>query len=323
MYIITKNIFTGLLGAALAVSSAHAEARGDAMGYVTDSSGNIVRSGSGECWHSGSWTPADASVVGCDGVVLDTSIAVLKGKGTGDVAGIVIPAASLFATDKAELNKDGQDVIEEYRKTIKPELSQAYAVIVVGHADSTGSARHNLDLSFDRAVSVAEYLISTGLKADSLRIIGRGDNHPLASNDSAEGRALNRRVEIFVIGEVRALDAIIFPAAALFKPKSGELSGQGVSVLETNRQGALEQFSRANYIEIVGHTDDVGDEDYNMDLSMQRAKSVRNYLVSKGLDPSKVLTRAMGESLPVASNATPEGRAENRRVEILVLGRMK
>jgi outer membrane protein OmpA-like peptidoglycan-associated protein len=60
-----------------------------------------------------------------------------------------------------------------------------------------------------------------------------------------------------------------------------------------------------------------------MELSKQRARSVRDYLVSKGLDASKVLTRGMGESMPIASNSTPEGRAENRRVEILLLGRIK
>ena len=108
MNIKNTKILSGVLGLVLSVGSVQvgsvqAETRKDAQGYVKDSSGNIVRSDFGECWHSGGWTPADASVVGCDGVTLDTSIEVLKGKGTGDVAGIVIPAASLFATDKAEL----------------------------------------------------------------------------------------------------------------------------------------------------------------------------------------------------------------------------
>ena len=82
-------------------------------------------------------------------------------------------------------------------------------------------------------------------------------------------------------------------------------------------------LSRAAYIEVVGYTDDVGDDDYNMELSKQRAASERDYLISKGLDASKIVTRGMGESMPTASNSTPEGRAENRRVEILLLGRIK
>ena len=80
---------------------------------------------------------------------------------------------------------------------------------------------------------------------------------------------------------------------------------------------------RASFIEVVGHTDDVGDEAYNMKLSEQRSKSVRKYLVSNGVSPSKVITTAMGESSPIATNNTPEGRAENRRVEIRLLGRIR
>ena len=86
---------------------------------------------------------------------------------------------------------------------------------------------------------------------------------------------------------------------------------------------ARDLLSRTAYIEVVGYTDDVGDDDYNMELSKQRAASERDYLISKGLDASKIVTKCMGESMPTASNSTPEGRAENRRVEILLLGRIK
>ena len=67
----------------------------------------------------------------------------------------------------------------------------------------------------------------------------------------------------------------------------------------------------------------MGDDDYNLELSQQRAASVRDYLLSKGLDRNKIVTTDMGENMPVASNSTPEGLAENRRVEILLLGRIK
>jgi hypothetical protein len=59
-----------------------------------------------------------------------------------------------------------------------------------------------------------------------------------------------------------------------------------------------------------------------MMLSKLRAASVRDYLISKGLDASKVVTSGMGETIPIASNDTEEGRARNRRVEVLVLGRI-
>ncbi|MFV9675756.1 MAG: OmpA family protein, partial [Anaerolineales bacterium] len=95
------------------------------------------------------------------------------------------------------------------------------------------------------------------------------------------------------------------------------------ALLDKNRMDARALLNDAYYIEIVGHTDNVGDENDNKVLSEQRAVSVRDYLVSKGLDDSKVVTTGMGAALPMASNDTEEGRAKNRRVEILVLGRFR
>jgi|KBSSwiStaDraftv2_1062776.scaffolds.fasta_scaffold367734_2 OOP family OmpA-OmpF porin len=69
----------------------------------------------------------------------------------------------------------------------------------------------------------------------------------------------------------------------------------------------------------VGHTDSVGSDAYNMKLGQKRASAVADYLLSEGVSPSRVDVRSEGESRPVASNATAEGRAENRRVEIIAL----
>jgi len=70
----------------------------------------------------------------------------------------------------------------------------------------------------------------------------------------------------------------------------------------------------------VGHTDSIGTEAYNMKLSMRRANAVKDYLVSKGIDANRIHTEGKGESQPIASNKTKEGRAKNRRVEIEVVG---
>ncbi|MCA6217793.1 OmpA family protein [Ideonella sp. B7] len=70
----------------------------------------------------------------------------------------------------------------------------------------------------------------------------------------------------------------------------------------------------------VGHTDSVGSDAYNQKLSVRRAESVKAYLVSKGIEKTRVYTEGKGEKQPVASNKTAEGRAKNRRVEIEVVG---
>jgi outer membrane protein OmpA-like peptidoglycan-associated protein len=71
-------------------------------------------------------------------------------------------------------------------------------------------------------------------------------------------------------------------------------------------------------IRVEGHTDSAGTEAYNMDLSHRRAQAVKNALVQRGVDLSRVQVLAFGESLPVASNDTEAGRQKNRRVEIKV-----
>jgi outer membrane protein OmpA-like peptidoglycan-associated protein len=73
-------------------------------------------------------------------------------------------------------------------------------------------------------------------------------------------------------------------------------------------------------IEIAGHTDSIGDDKSNLDLSAARAEAVRRYLVDHGVAPARLAARGYGESRPVAVNDTDEGRQLNRRVEFVILG---
>ena len=250
-------------------------------------------------------------------------VEVIRGEGTGVFTSIAISAASMYEFGQVELNEEGKATIEEYRKNLGPELTEAYMVLVVGHTDSSGPASFNDALSLKRAQSVADYLVSTGTNEDAIRVIGRGSREPRASNETREGRIQNRRVDVLVVAEIRDLDTMVFPGAALFERRSAELSEQGRATLEKHRMEAVELLNRAAYIEIVGHTDNVGDENDNMELSKLRAASVRDYLISKGHDASKMVTAGKGETMPIASNDTEEGRASNRRVQIVVLGRIQ
>jgi OOP family OmpA-OmpF porin len=326
MNISKKMLSRALEGAVLffmlASGSVFAEDR-IAPGYAEDSTSNVVTTGSGDCLHTGSWTEADAVIVGCDGVVLNAPVVVTEGAPSGLVSAIVIPTVALFDFDKAVLKEEGKAAIEEYRKQLRPELSEAYEGIIIGHTDSVGDADYNLGLSLRRAEAVSAYLVSTGVDSAKLRELGRGEADPIASNDTKEGQAQNRRVEIVVIGEPRALDSIRFPSVALFPRRSAELTEEGRAVLDKNINDAREMLDRAVFIEVVGHTDDVGDDAYNMDLSEQRAAAVTDYLIDAGVDGSKIVAMGAGESQPITTNATNEGRAENRRVEVLVLGRVK
>jgi outer membrane protein OmpA-like peptidoglycan-associated protein len=73
-------------------------------------------------------------------------------------------------------------------------------------------------------------------------------------------------------------------------------------------------------LDVEGHTDSVGGDDYNMKLSEQRAGAVRDYLVSEGLSQDGITAKGFGKTLPVADNSTAAGRQRNRRVELVVSG---
>jgi OOP family OmpA-OmpF porin len=88
-----------------------------------------------------------------------------------------------------------------------------------------------------------------------------------------------------------------------------------------NEAAALLDKHERVVVEIAGHTDSMGSEEYNQGLSERRANAVRDYLAGKGVKASRLTSKGYGESRPVASNDTDEGRAENRRVEMVVLDR--
>jgi len=74
-------------------------------------------------------------------------------------------------------------------------------------------------------------------------------------------------------------------------------------------------------VQIVGHTDNTGDAAYNVDLSTRRAGAVADVVRANGVDPYRIRTYGAGEDQPLASNLTPEGRAQNRRVELIIVPR--
>jgi outer membrane protein OmpA-like peptidoglycan-associated protein len=96
-----------------------------------------------------------------------------------------------------------------------------------------------------------------------------------------------------------------------------ELKSESYS--ELNRIVELFKTNSSWLIQINGHTDSKGDDDYNMKLSKNRAQSVVDYIISKGIDKSRINSIGYGKTSPVASNDTEEGREHNRRVEFSIL----
>jgi len=101
-----------------------------------------------------------------------------------------------------------------------------------------------------------------------------------------------------------------------FATGSASLAGDSQTVLDQAAQ-ALKDNNDWQHIRVVGHTDSVGSTPSNDQLAQQRAESVKAYLVSKGVDQNRLVTEEKGPRQPAATNATDDGRAENRRVELI------
>lgn len=80
----------------------------------------------------------------------------------------------------------------------------------------------------------------------------------------------------------------------------------------------LNQYESST-IDVVGHTDSTGSESYNQDLSQRRADSVAGFLIGRGVVPARVIAFGKGETQPIATNETETGRAQNRRVELIIV----
>lgn len=117
-------------------------------------------------------------------------------------------------------------------------------------------------------------------------------------------------------------ERVSLSAAALFDVNKDVIKPTGRAELDAFAT-RLKSMDSVQSVDIVGHTDSTGAEAYNQDLSMRRANAVKNYLIDQGVDPAIMTTSGMGESQPVASNATSEGRAQNRRVEVSFTGTQK
>ncbi|GLH78974.1 hypothetical protein SSBR45G_38830 [Bradyrhizobium sp. SSBR45G] len=113
-----------------------------------------------------------------------------------------------------------------------------------------------------------------------------------------------------------ALEGLLAKGRIRFGTGSADLSRESLALLD-HIVGVVQRCKEAE-IAIEGHTDNVGDEENNMDLSKRRAAAVVSYISEAGIDTSRMTSEGYGQTKPVASNDTPEGRAQNRRIEFVV-----
>ena len=173
-------------------------------GYAHDASGVVVRDSSGNCVRTSIWSKQSATK-DCDANLLPPPVAAAPpppAPAAAEIAAIEPRRDPINISEKAQFGFDEAVLRAEDRQRLDAAVAQMKTlpedatIQVTGHTDSIGSEKYNQELSMRRAQAAQEYLVSNGVDQKRIVLSGMGESNPVASNDTADGRAMNRRVEV-------------------------------------------------------------------------------------------------------------------------------
>jgi len=204
MKIVHKTLLVSALSLIATTASAHSDT------VWLNSSGKVVNDGSGNCLHTSNWKTGDGcSADGADTEKSTKAAAPVKAAAPAPVTKQAEPVKTSPAPKYRELSLASGASFELGGSTLSPAGKAAVAellgkfkgetikqVIVEGHTDDRGAASFNQQLSEKRANAVKAELIANGVDAGVIKTSGYGEDRPVADNNTREGRAANRRVEI-------------------------------------------------------------------------------------------------------------------------------
>jgi OOP family OmpA-OmpF porin len=225
-----------------------------------------------------------------------------------------LKADVLFDFNSADLKPGAEEELERILTPLKeyPET----VIRVEGHTDSRGPEWYNQKLSERRAVAVKDALVQMGADPTKIEAVGFGESRLIST-----GHALNRRVNIVTVplpAKKPVPPAESKKAAFTATLKSDVLFGFDSADLKPGAEEELERIMATlgkypeTRIRVEGHTDLHGSESYNQDLSERRAEAVKDALVQRGIDPTRIETIGFGASRPIS-----DYHPTNRRVDIV------
>lgn len=224
-------------------------------------------------------------------------------------------ASASTALDKARHN---QDLITFFGESLDPDEVTAQAFVAEQYvaAAQVVASQDAVDAEIAQLKSERDAALLAKQDQDAAALTAQRDQERASQElTAALERAKARGAEVDQTG-----DQIKVTFRKLtFDTNRTEIKPEFEEVLDDLASALTQRYPRAK-LEIQGYSDSTGPAEYNAQLSQQRAVAVRTFLVSKGLSADRVDTYGMGEGSPVASNDTAEGRALNRRVELLVTG---
>ncbi len=277
-----SRLLRGLLAlAAVPASTALANGSGAPAGipgYLVDSNGVVVRSSAGDCWHTSDWTPALATVVGCDGVLAKA---------------VPVPAPATS-------------------RTTPPAKTEPEAARAAPQAETPPAAAVPAPAPESRVAPEAAKPAPAAPPAAAAPVV------PVPSTPQAPAAGLAPEAPSAEEQKRVRSEKVTLDTDTYFDFDKATLKPEGRTKLDelANRLSGM----RLEVVVATGHTDATGPETYNQKLSIRRAQAVKAFLEEKGLPVDKIFTTGKGETQPVATNKTRDGRAKNRRVEVEVVG---
>ena len=172
-----------------------------APGYVDDTGKSIVRTGYGDCLHTGRWSKENY-IKECDAVSEPVEVAAVEIVTRKELKPIRLGADALFGFDSAELTDEGRARLDGVLSKLPKSAVQDKRITITGFTDRLGPEGYNQKLSERRAQAVHDYMVSKGMQGESIDVRGLGAANPLVSCEGKRGAALidclapNRRTEI-------------------------------------------------------------------------------------------------------------------------------
>lgn len=198
------------------------------------------------------------------------------------------------------------------------------SAVIEGYSDEVGTDAYNMQLSQRRAESVVQYLVDNfGIVPTRLSARGYGKSRPIADNGTDAGKQKNRHIDAIIDCALDVKDLAPLPERLCmtlkveFAADSAEIDPRYFG--EVTKVGEYMKKYPTTTAVIEGHTDSVGDADFNLKLSQRRAESVVNFLVGKfGIERSRLTAKGYGSTRRVAYNNTAAGRQKNRRINAII-----
>ncbi len=277
-----SRLLRGLLAlAAVPASTALANGSGAPAGipgYLVDSNGVVVRSSAGDCWHTSDWTPALATVVGCDGVLAKA---------------VPVPAPATS-------------------RTTPPARTEPETARAAPQAETPPAAAAPMPAPESRVAPEAAKPAPSAPPAAAAPVV------PVPSTPQAPSAGLAPEAPSAEEQKRVRSEKVTLDTDTYFDFDKATLKPEGRTKLDelANRLSGM----RLEVVVATGHADATGPKIYNQKLSVQRAQAVKAFLEEKGLPVDKIFTTGKGETQPLATNKTRDGRAKNRRVEVEVVG---